>query len=497
MKIKRRNMDGTRRGLLYGNSMSDTLWDDCDLFGNASDLITFFLSSLCRVRMSHPRSLSELTEAAAVTIDPSLPLHLFYRSADLTIKQARVYEAERDLGRAYVLYLKYTNLCIGELPKHPDYKRPRYKTVKRTVKENCNAALNSLESIKPVLIGAYKEYQEQRLLEEQTHPLSHYDQTRVEVKDKKKEPKEVKEWNMQDALKGVKGVGYEDSGKEEKSIEGEYYPEYPSLGTHHHHLNSRYDYIAQQHKDSLESTQSSEIPPSLPPKPLFHSIAQTPPALPPKLPIINGKKIESPPPTLPPKPQLSQEAHSFSKAKTERGEPLRTINVPSTLQEQFLLIAQANTNKNIETCGILAGHLKNNILTVNTLIIPKQTGTSDTCTTENEEELFEFQNQHDLLTFGWIHTHPTQSCFLSSIDLHTHCSYQLMLPEAIAIVCAPRQTPNYGIFRLTDPPGLNVISTCRVEQSFHTHADLPIYTDATDTGHVVMVKSDVDVVDLR
>lgn len=26
---------------------------------------------------------------------------------------------------------------------------------------------------------------------------------------------------------------------------------------------------------------------------------------------------------------------------------------------------------------------------------------------------------------------------MSSVDLHTHCSYQLMLPEAIAIVCAP------------------------------------------------------------
>jgi hypothetical protein len=27
---------------------------------------------------------------------------------------------------------------------------------------------------------------------------------------------------------------------------------------------------------------------------------------------------------------------------------------------------------------------------------------------------------------------------MSSVDLHTHASYQLMLPEAIAIVCAPR-----------------------------------------------------------
>lgn len=35
-------------------------------------------------------------------------------------------------------------------------------------------------------------------------------------------------------------------------------------------------------------------------------------------------------------------------------------------------------------------------------------------------------------------THPSQTAFLSSVDLHTHCSYQLMMPEAVAIVCAPK-----------------------------------------------------------
>ena len=35
-------------------------------------------------------------------------------------------------------------------------------------------------------------------------------------------------------------------------------------------------------------------------------------------------------------------------------------------------------------------------------------------------------------------THPSQTSFMSSVDLHTHCSYQLILPEAIAIVCSPK-----------------------------------------------------------
>ena len=86
-------------------------------------------------------------------------------------------------------------------------------------------------------------------------------------------------------------------------------------------------------------------------------------------------------------------------------------------------MADANTRRNVETCGILAGkvvgsgtahsrifalifllggggrlHLTaviphyigkdRNTLVITHLLVPKQTGTSDSCTTLNEEELF-------------------------------------------------------------------------------------------------------------
>ncbi len=41
-----------------------------------------------------------------------------------------------------------------------------------------------------------------------------------------------------------------------------------------------------------------------------------------------------------------------------------------------------------------------------------------------EEETFEVQDSRSLYPLGWIHTHPSQSCFLSSVDVHTHCGYQ-------------------------------------------------------------------------
>lgn len=90
---------------------------------------------------------------------------------------------------------------------------------------------------------------------------------------------------------------------------------------------------------------------------------------------------------------------------------------------------------------MLCGILKSNALFITRLIVPEQTSTSDTCETLNEGELFDYCDKEELMVLGWIHTHPTQTCFMSSRDLHTHVGYQVMMPESIAIVCAPTKTP--------------------------------------------------------
>jgi STAM-binding protein len=102
---------------------------------------------------------------------------------------------------------------------------------------------------------------------------------------------------------------------------------------------------------------------------------------------------------------------------------------------------------------------------------------------------------------GWIHTHPTQSCFMSSVDCHTHCSYQytlltrLLMPEAIAIVCAPSKEPSLGVFRLTDPPGIQIISSCNHPDMFHTHPRNDEIYEAVDTNFIT--ETNCVVVDLR
>ncbi|KAL0433948.1 UNVERIFIED_CONTAM: AMSH-like ubiquitin thioesterase 3 [Sesamum latifolium] len=174
-------------------------------------------------------------------------------------------------------------------------------------------------------------------------------------------------------------------------------------------------------------------------------------------------------------------------------------HIPVKMMEGFLRLAQENTAKNLETCGILAGSLRNRVFRITTLIIPKQESTSDSCQTLNEEEIFEVQDTRSLFSLGWIHTHPTQTCFMSSVDLHTHYSYQVMLPEAIAIVMAPTDTSSpHGIFHLCDPAGVAVIRNCQ-QRGFHPHQGpqdgSPIYEHCS---HVYMnAKLMFDVVDLR
>lgn len=178
--------------------------------------------------------------------------------------------------------------------------------------------------------------------------------------------------------------------------------------------------------------------------------------------------------------------------------PLRRVHIPDSIVNKFLDLASHNTRKNLETCGVLAGKLAHDEFTITTLIIPKQTSTSDTVTMLNEEDILEVADQRDLMTLGWIHTHPTQQCFMSSVDLHTHFPYQLLMAEAIAIVVAPTQSPNFGIFRLTDPPGVGVVSNCP-QRGFHHHpSDRPIYKEISGPeGHAKFASISLDVVDMR
>ncbi|KAK2043098.1 Mov34/MPN/PAD-1 family protein [Colletotrichum somersetense] len=186
-------------------------------------------------------------------------------------------------------------------------------------------------------------------------------------------------------------------------------------------------------------------------------------------------------------------------AYLENGDPIRPVFLPTQLRDRFLSIASENTRKGLEMCGILCGRPVNNALFISCLLIPEQKSTPDTCETENESTMLDYCINEDLLMVGWIHTHPTQTCFMSSRDLHTQAGYQVMMPESIAIVCSPRHQPSYGIFRLTNPPGLTHILQCTKSETFHQHSIDNLYTMAQNPpGHVYHSdKLDFYVKDLR
>ncbi|KAI5119469.1 hypothetical protein M0805_007203 [Coniferiporia weirii] len=224
------------------------------------------------------------------------------------------------------------------------------------------------------------------------------------------------------------------------------------------------------------------------------------PIIPPRPPQETLQHSQPPPATLPVHPANGAPriapASSDERRDLQASRELKTVNFPRAVLQRFLSIASVNTAKNRETCGLLLGKPKGNKYVVTTLLVPKQHSTSDTCTMDEEELVLEFTEKRTLITLGWIHTHPTQSCFMSSVDLHTHSGFQRMLPESFAVVCAPQHTPTFGIFRLTDPPGLQTILKCGQTNAFHPHPELPIYTDA-DKGHVQMKDMSLEIVDLR
>ncbi|AEO68234.1 dc123f32-79b5-44c4-a4a6-c786489bb128 [Thermothielavioides terrestris] len=186
-------------------------------------------------------------------------------------------------------------------------------------------------------------------------------------------------------------------------------------------------------------------------------------------------------------------------AYLENGDPIRPVFLPSALRQRFLRIAEDNTRQGLEMCGMLCGTTVNNALFISHLVIPEQRSTSDTCETENESAMLDFCIENDLIVIGWIHTHPTQTCFMSSRDLHTQAGYQVMMPESIAIVCAPRHEPSWGIFRLTNPPGLPHILSCQRTETFHSHSVDNLYVEAGHPqGHVYESKTlEFEVCDLR
>ncbi|XP_036322721.1 STAM-binding protein-like [Rhagoletis pomonella] len=387
-----------------------------------------------------------------IEVDANVPVTRYYRSGTEMLRMANVYLAEGNHENAFILYMKYMTLFIEKIRSHPEY--PKIKSeVKEINKRIKDEIMPTTEKLRAKLLDRYQKEYEQFLANKEAEKAR-------ELERERKKRAAVTEGGS------GRGVGSYIPTNLHVQIDPSMQPSAPDVG-----LLDKVVYP----NDFPTGANRSNLPSS---GLLLPGDADK-----------EGAKSISKPPSF----DRSQKPQ-FERSDSLLAGSLRTVMIPGNTMDVFLQLAQSNTTKNIETCGILAGHLAQNHLFITHIIIPKQQGTPDSCNTMHEEEIFDVQDQQNLITLGWIHTHPSQTAFLSSVDLHTHCSYQMMMPEAIAIVCAPKYKTT-GFFILTPNYGLDYIAQCR-QTGFHPHPNEPrLFMEAQ---HIQLdSQRKIEVVDLR
>ncbi|KAM6965738.1 STAM-binding protein-like A [Aplochiton taeniatus] len=410
-------------------------------------------------------------KGSSVDVNEDVPPRRYFRSGMELIRMANIYAEEGNIEHAFVLYNKYITLFIEKLPTHRDYKTANIPEKKETLKKLKEIAFPQAEVLKKALLRRFEEEYAQYLMkkkaEEEALALEHSKQRALNVERER----------VAELLR--------------RQREQEQFSAFEEM-------IRRQELEKERHRVFLEFSTPGNPPSDTPlipgiqgpPQPQVFS-----PTSPQSPEDTSGGTDQRPLPSSAPPPTFDRSLKPGSlinQGNTTMVDALRQLAVPAELSRNFLRLAEANTSQAIETCGILCGKLTRNMFTVTHVIVPKQCGGPDYCDTVNEEELFLIQDQYDLITLGWIHTHPTQTAFLSSVDLHTHCSYQIMLPEAIAIVCSPKFNET-GYFRLTDY-GMEEISTCKLK-GFHPHSkDPPLFVHS---GHITIRDDRVTMLDLR
>ncbi|TVU21019.1 hypothetical protein EJB05_30629 [Eragrostis curvula] len=491
--------------------------------------------------------------ARPIAVDNRIRLPYYFRIAGSLLRQANIYRNEKNHLDLYVILLRYSSLLCETIPKHRDYHafRPKEKEFFTKLID----VLNELETLKPDVKQQVAEYNRggtvvtnnlngtyatTRKVEKHT-PSLHGTQPRAGSTN----------GSPQNSLGGRHQAtllpNVQPDRQFRKQLMNLPYPKEETLARHsilgpnglHGQWTGPVAGIKVQYPSNVELTQSviTSLVPAISNQDSLHGSSTPPPPadsstddnddMKAVLSLDDGRWSVQTEERIPlhsvtleeelsqlnikqpsPPPVLAEVQRPISPSRVADPTPeipsseivrFQNVHVPVKLMECFLRVAEANTKRSLETCGVLAGTLKKRTFYVTTLIIPKQKSTSNTCEATNEEELFEVQDMGSLFTLGWIHTHPTQSCFLSSIDLHNHYSYQVMLPEAIAIVMAPTDTTRkHGIFHLTDPGGMGVIHDCE-ERGFHPHKAPPDGSPIYEHCSHVYLDADVqfETIDLR
>ncbi|CAK8579580.1 unnamed protein product [Lathyrus sativus] len=410
---------------------------------------------------------SETINIAARTqkldVDNRISLRFYYRIADNILKQADIFRAEKNIVDLYVMLLRFSSLVSETIPRHRDY-RTSPQSKKELLRKKLLASVIELEKLKPLAqqkineLNSRKSYQQSRRENFQSNFTIDFSPVKKQTMASYDQIKAVRQTAGELVSRGSKGQQFpyvrpaEDNmkrlsltlprPKEEtlsrhsilgpNGLKGQWQPptsdkgvryptiidlspvEIPSL---HQSLedgssNKKDNSISEHNRSDLESTltqsedcqvQQAEETPSL------ISFEETE-----DLDPIKVIRQPSPPPVLaevqdlvptvsPHVDEAGCKTETLSSDSFVRGESPLQLHISTAMMGSFMKLAKSNTDKDLETCGILAGSLKNRKFYITALIIPKQEATSSSCQATNEEEIFEAQDSRSLFPLGWIH----------------------------------------------------------------------------------------------
>eukprot|EP00898_Chlorokybus_atmophyticus_P005811 jgi/Chlat1/6230/Chrsp44S05816 len=495
--------------------------------------------------------------------DHNFPLRYYYRSADNLLRQAKICKDENNVEEQFVLLLRFSSLMLETISQHKDYSRllpnERVDFRKRLIDvlkeaESLKPVINSRwlsgasaapriqqqnTGVVSALLAPWSSIVTDDALAGSL-PSQFQASMLVGVRTQRGGPMDLLTGDLDMARLSIAPAASQFQQRDVSRVRSLEIPLPSSQALYRHsiiNLSQRrppspeqpslpqiqypahVDTTPAQIPDLMDMQAELEPAPGVPPSAGQYSLKGPPIAEPVEIPLARIAPLHQPqiPPqevevltatpslavatSEPPPPPPSEVADPWPGAADGglKTKELKPLHISAKMLDEFMRLAKSNTRSNLETCAILAGKMKQGVFYITTLIVPKQEATTDSCAMLNEEELFEVQDSKELFSLGWIHTHPTQSCFMSSIDLHTHCAYQTMLSEAVAIVMAPTDTNrHFGIFKLTDPGGLKLIQQCP-RRGFHAHERPvdggPIYEHS---GHVFLNPAvGFDVLDLR
>ncbi|XP_075573999.1 AMSH-like protease isoform X2 [Pelecanus crispus] len=322
------------------------------------------------------RALSKL--GSNITINEDITPRRYFRSGVEMERMASVYMEEGNLENAFVFYNKFITLFVEKLPSHRDYHQCAVPEKQDIIKKLKEVAFPRTDELKRDLLKKYNlEYQEymQNTNKRKTEFLKKLEHQKLIEAEKKR----IAHMRQQQ-LESEQFQFFEDQLKKQE--------------------------LARDQKIKESMVMSEQIDGSM------LSCVSVPEDSSLSTALLEKKESSSTSGCaghLPPVNRVLQPAATLSAVQTQLAEALRGVILPRDLCHKFLLLAEANTVRGIETCGILCGKLTHNEFTITHVIVPKQSAGPDYCDMENVEELFGIQDQYDLLTLGWIHHRHLQT----------------------------------------------------------------------------------------